>query len=465
MRSCSVSMLLLSFSAYASPLKTVILKDTPFVQQKPDFCGEADVEMALRRIGRTVTQDQVFGLAGVDPLRGRGAHTDELAHALRELGFDPGQVWTKFAAKVEAKKLDEQLHSIVDDLAVGRPSIVCMHYDDTPQTTEHFRLITGYDAETDEIVYQEPAEATGANRRMTRAAFQKLQLFKPRANSRSLIRFRFTPTVQPPPLPIEVCPTRADLAQHVMELKKTLPSGMSLVWEKPFLVIGNEGAAKVKERAVSQVKWTRDLMLADFFAQAPQHIEELWVLKDVSSYRRISKDVFDYTPETPLGYYLSSRNALIMNIKPGYGTLVHEMVHPFMHQNWHDAPAWLNEGLASLFEFPFEEHGHMKGRVNWRLRGLKIGFSRKVVPSFSVLTHLSTNAFYDDPHGVHYAQARYICYWLQQKGLLVTYVKRAQEMKATDATGWTALEEVLEADPDTQFLEWERFVTALNQHS
>lgn len=66
---------------------TVLLADVPFVQQKPDFCGEADVEMALRRLHRTETQDDVFAASGVDPLLGRGAWTDELARALRTLGF------------------------------------------------------------------------------------------------------------------------------------------------------------------------------------------------------------------------------------------------------------------------------------------------------------------------------------------------------------------------------------------
>jgi hypothetical protein len=240
---------------------------------------------------------------------------------------------------------------------------------------------------------------------------------------------------------------------------------MTLVLEHPFLVVGNEAPETVKSRAKSLVRWTRDLLLKDFFEHAPDHVEEMWVLKDAPTYERYSKELFNITPDTPYGYYLSSRRALVMNIRPGGGTLVHEMVHPFMHQAWPEAPGWLNEGLASLFEFPYEERGHLKGRVNWRLPALKKGLAVKVVPSFKSLAHLSQEAFYEDPYGVHYAQARYMCHWLQERGLLVKFVRRAVELKDVDGSGWQALTEVLGRDPDSFRTEWERYVLGLSQRS
>ena len=33
------------------------------------------------------------------------------------------------------------------------------------------------------------------------------------------------------------------------------------------------------------------------------------------------------------GYFLPDRHAMVMNIKPGYGTLVHELVHPYVAKN------------------------------------------------------------------------------------------------------------------------------------
>ena len=40
----------------------------------------------------------------------------------------------------------------------------------------------------------------------------------------------------------------------------------------------------------------------------------------------------------------------IMNIATGGGTLVHEIVHPYVEANFPGCPAWFNEGLGSLYE-------------------------------------------------------------------------------------------------------------------
>ncbi|MGV3620170.1 MAG: C39 family peptidase [Archangium sp.] len=156
---------------------SVQLDGFPHVQQKPDFCGEADVEMALRRLGRNVTQDDVFNVSGLDPLKGRGVHADELAHAMKALGVEPGQVWYRIDPKKAASQVEAQWSALHKDLVAGNPSIVCMHYDASPDTTEHFRLVTGYDARADEVIYEEPAD--GTQQRMKRSAFLSLMTFKP----------------------------------------------------------------------------------------------------------------------------------------------------------------------------------------------------------------------------------------------------------------------------------------------
>lgn len=450
----------------ASPAyQSVKLDGFPFVKQKPDFCGEADVEMALRRLGRDVTQDDVFALSGVDPLAGRGAWTNELATALRALGIEPGRVWHRVDPAKAGQQVEAQWAALHRELLLGQPSIVCMHYDFSPDTTEHFRLVTGYDAAKDEVIYQEPAEDHGADRRMARGDFFKLWTFKPAKDRWTLIRFSMAPVGPGAKPEREPPPTRADVSQHVQELKKTLPRGFTLAWEKPFLVVGNEEPAKVRARAKDVVGWATALLLKDFFAEAPGRIEEAWLFGDARSYEKASRELFKVEPDTPYGYYLSGRRAMVMNIKPGYGTLTHEMVHPFFHQAWPAGPAWLNEGLGSLFERPAERDGHLVGKVNWRLPGLLAALRAGRAPSFRALVHFDADTFYEDPVGAHYAAARYLCYWLQEKGLLVQFVRRAQALKDQDPTGWRALTEVLGKDPDAFRPEWERFVKGLDGRS
>ena len=67
-----------------------------------------------------------------------------------------------------------------------------------------------------------------------------------------------------------------------------------------------------------------------------------------------------------------STNRVIPQLgSPGGGTLVHEIVHPFMRANFPACPAWFNEGLASLYEQSAEKDGHIRGLINWRYTALE----------------------------------------------------------------------------------------------
>ena len=138
-------------------LASVRIESVPHIQQRPDFCGEACAAMALAKLGYKIDQDDVFDQAGLDPVLGRGCYTKELRAALVRIGFDVGPVWHQASASHAEAEMEIQFRALHTDLAAGVPSIVCMHYDDQPETTEHFRLIVGYDAAKEEVLFHEPA--------------------------------------------------------------------------------------------------------------------------------------------------------------------------------------------------------------------------------------------------------------------------------------------------------------------
>ena len=137
------------------------------------------------------------------------------------------------------------------------------------------------------------------------------------------------------------------------------------------MVIGDETQGAVRERAEGTVKWAVDRLKQDFFANDPKEILDIWLFKDAASYEKHARLLFGETPTTPYGYYSSTHKALIMNIETGGGTLVHEIVHPFMEANFPACPPWLNEGLGSLYEQCGDVDGHIHGFTNWRLPGLQ----------------------------------------------------------------------------------------------
>ncbi len=444
-----------------APLPSVLIRDVPFVRQKPDFCGEAVTAAWLGALGKRSDQDAVFDASGMDPARGMGVTTRELEVALTRLGFRPGKVWNHVRSASAADELAKHFATLHGDLARGVPCIVCMRYDEGPSTTEHFRLILGYDADKDEIVYHEPAEDDGAYRRMSRTRFLSLWPLRYEADRWTVIRLALEPaSVEVPAATAGFRP--ADFAQHVMKLRERLAREMAVVVEPPFVVVGNGGPAAVKRSAEGTVRWAVRLLSRDFFERPPLRILDVWLLGDAESYGKAARSITGEAPSTPYGFYTRQHGALVMNIATGGGTLVHEIVHPYIEANFPRCPAWFNEGLGSLYEQSAERDGHIVGLTNWRLRGLQRAIQRRTAPSFEALTATTDSEFYADDSGVHYAAARYLLYYLQEKDLLRRYYRDFTATHASDPGGFVALTKILgEREMKAFQKKWEAWVLTL----
>ena len=442
--------------------KPLLIKDVPHVSQEPDFCGEACAAMYLRSLGHYVGQDYVFNQSGLDPIHGRGCYTHELVKALRKIGFKTGDVWYKVKVEKKDKGLAAQWKALLSDLKEDTGSIVCMRAA-KGKDAEHFRLILGFDPKKNEIIYHEPADADGAYLRMKRKDFLELWPLKYSEETWTIVRIRLERgniRIEPEPEGF----TNADFARHMMELKKKVPAtGFTIVLEPPFVVVGDGPEKNVRARAENTVRWAVNLLRKDYFQKDPEDILDIWLFRDKASYMKHNREIFHCTPGTPFGYYSDHHKALVMNIATGGGTLVHEIVHPFVHSNFPECPSWFNEGLASLYEQCGERDGHIKGFTNWRLRGLQDAIRNDRVPSFEGLMKTSTHQFYNMDSGTNYGQARYLCYYLQQKGLIRKYYREFRRNCKEDPGGIETLKKVLESDDLSEFKEqWQEFVLTLH---
>ena len=493
----------------ATAYTSVLIEDVPHVQQKLDFCGEACAEMYLTKLGKEMDQDYVFDQSGLDPLLGRGCYTRELATALRRIGFQTGDVWYSISAANAERQLETHFSALHKDLAAGVPSIICMHYDDQPNTTEHFRLVLGYDARTDEVIFHEPALAHGAYRRMKRDILLKLWPLKYEERQWTVVRFRLEPGRLANGRAAATL-TDADYAQHIQELKQQLRelrekqiqrqaerdaeieaekekqklaeeageeyeprkltprtvAEFQIVLQKPFVVIGDDSASAVRRHAQGTIRWAVERLKQDYFSQDPDHVINIWLFQDKASYEQNTLDIFRQRPHTPFGYYSAWHKALVMNIDTGGGTLVHEIVHPFVAANFPDCPSWLNEGLGSLYEQCQDNNGHIWGLTNWRLRGLHEALQDEEykMPTFEELCSTSTREFYEDDPGTNYAQARYLLYYLQEHGLLVKFYHDFHSAAKDDPTGYETLCRVLgrkQEEMEAFQKEWTEYVLAL----
>ena len=254
-------------------------------------------------------------------------------------------------------------------------------------------------------------------------------------------------------------------AKHVDDLRARLTKlglgDMEIRIEEPFVVVG-EGSARQLARNASTVRWAADVLERDFFAKRPSIILDIYLFDTAASYEKGVKKLTGESPSTPYGFYSRAHRGLFMNISTGGGTLVHEIVHPYVEADFPAAPAWLNEGLGSLFEQSAERDGHIVGLTNWRLAGLQKAIAKDTVPSFKTLTAMDAETFYAEASGTNYAQSRYLLYYMQEKSLLRDFYKAFRAAAKKDPTGYATLVKALGEQDMADFEDrWQAFVAKL----
>jgi hypothetical protein len=256
-------------------------------------------------------------------------------------------------------------------------------------------------------------------------------------------------------------PTAKQLEARATALRERLDGhGFVVVIEPPFVVIGDMGKAATERIATGFLRSKIKLLEEEYFSKRPTKLLEIWLFKDAKAFKKGAKKFFDDTPDTPFGYYSPEAGALIMNAS-GLGTLSHELVHPYIEANFPDAPAWFNEGLASLYEGPSVRKGRIIGVVNWRLPNLQKEIRARTLPPLAKLVATKRDEFYEARYDA-YAMARYLMYYLQERGKLKTFYEQFRDNRK-DLTGAATLEAVLGEDLATFEPKWRKFVLGLRR--
>lgn len=253
--------------------------------------------------------------------------------------------------------------------------------------------------------------------------------------------------------------------EHLDAVRKRMPDDFNLVEETPFVIVSDQDDRSLNMSAQT-VRWAVVRLKKDFFTKDPLETIDIWIFKNKKSYEHNTREVFHEVPISPFGYYSPKEHALLISIAQGSGTLVHEIVHPFMRANFPRCPTWFDEGLASLFEQCTDRKGHIAGEINWRVPGLQETIRAGKTLSFQELTALSPTDFYssdgNSEYNKYYGQSRYLCYYLQEQGLLVKFFKEFVANAEKDPTGYATLQRVLGVDDMASFQKkWETFILAL----
>jgi len=246
-------------------------------------------------------------------------------------------------------------------------------------------------------------------------------------------------------------------AGRINELTGKLTSDFIVKEHSYFVIASNLNEAETEKILTQTIDRAVDCFYNDYFSTKPNEATTIFLFKDDKTYRYWAKTLYDDDDLSKYGYYKPSEKTMLMNINTGTGTLVHEMTHALARYDFPDIPSWFNEGLGSLYERCSLNNKTILGYVNWRLPALQDALADKSYTSIERLMKTNWEEFYGDGSDVNYAQARYLCMYLQEQGLLKKYYQHFRDTYNDDNTGITQMEKITVksiSELDAEYVVW-----------
>ncbi len=276
-----------------------------------------------------------------------------------------------------------------------------------------------------------------------------------------------TAVLEPPGPPSPPYDLDGDRQKRVAAAKAELGGRtVTAVVSDIFVVIGPPGwQGAAFDQSVSLMRSSMAAYMNNRFARKPTEAISVYLFPEGTSYERFCKQKFDAPCIAHYGFYQPSNRYMVMNAGLGLGTLTHEIVHPLVESDFPQAPTWINEGIASLFEAPMiTKPGEIHGAKNWRHPRLKraLGSSQERDHArLDVLFGMRDTTFRGDSEDLHYAMARYVCQWLDERGKLWAFYQKWRDNADTDPSGTKAFTEVVGMTPAEANVAWSKWALAL----
>ncbi len=257
----------------------------------------------------------------------------------------------------------------------------------------------------------------------------------------------------------------ADRARRIAMAKEELGARASTsVVADVFVLIGPPGGARY-DASVALVRSSMAGFLNGRFGKKPSQAISVFLFPDAAGYESFCTRKYAAPCIAHYGFYQPGDRYMVMNIGLGLGTLTHELVHPLVEADFPEAPTWLNEGIASVFEQPvIPRPGEIHGAKNWRHPRLKRALSspsEKEKARLDRFFGMRDETFRGVDEDLHYAAARYVCQWLDERGKLWAFYQRWRDTVGADPTGEHAFQEVVGMSPAEAHAPWSKWALAL----
>jgi hypothetical protein len=151
-------------------------------------------------------------------------------------------------------------------------------------------------------------------------------------------------------------------------------------------------------------------------AKKPDARVKLLIYSDPDRYREEAAKLGDVISDW--GFYMPDKRTAIANVGASIGNLRHELVHPLLGDDYPTIPAWLNEGIASLYgSAKLGKHG-FTFLVNYRLKDLQKALKADTLPSLTELANSTPLDMHGPSAMMFYAYSRYVLLFVDKQGKL-----------------------------------------------
>ncbi len=232
-----------------------------------------------------------------------------------------------------------------------------------------------------------------------------------------------------------------------------LGDGHSVIVREPFVLAGDLSGRDLDTWYRGTIGPTMAAMRRDYFDVEPHDPVTILMFSSESAYRQQARRLFGETQVSIYGFYQPATRTIVVNLSAGGGTLVHELTHALVDFDFPHVPIWFNEGLASLHEHCLVEDGlrgaTIRPLMNWRLPILQQALAEGRLQPLPVL--MQREDFQGSDEALLYAQARYFCFFLAERGQLRDFYRALRATQDRDPYGTIVARQLFPGQTWAQF--------------
>ncbi len=237
----------------------------------------------------------------------------------------------------------------------------------------------------------------------------------------------------------------------IKKIKSIVPASYSVTSSGSLILVTpasqDSSIEKKKDNAISDLIKTTNFFSSWYNLRLPEYFITAYIVPDNASLRKISESIHGLrVPNENYGYSsINDLSVLAATSEIGTGTLRHELFHIIVRGDIGDIPAWLDEGIATLYEQSHWQHDTLLcDKIFWRNQVLKESLAElqlyMKLPDLRKLINYSWTEFEGSDNGdickayVNYALAKHFVLYLEKTGRLKSVLNAYKNKRSNDKT-------------------------------